>query len=99
MRKYRKYENYLDNALKDPERAASYLNTAMEEGSIEVLLLAVADIARSYGMSHISKKADLQREGLYKMLSKKGNPELKSFLSILNASGITLHFQPKMAHA
>lgn len=32
--------------------------------------------------------------GLYKTLSKKGNPEFKTFFSILKASGIQLAFKP-----
>ena len=99
MRKHRTYETYMDSALNDPARAANYLNAAIEEGDTQVLLLAVADVARSHGMATIARKTELQREGLYKMLSKKGNPELKSFLRYPECFRITLHFQPKIAHA
>lgn len=92
MRRYRPYEEYLDEVLKDPEHAAGYLNAVLEEDDPELLLLAIGDVARAHGMSKFAKKASLSRVGLYKSLSRKGNPGLQTFLGILKASGLRLSF-------
>ncbi|MDP3110862.1 MAG: hypothetical protein Q8M71_02015, partial [Thermodesulfovibrionales bacterium] len=42
------------------------------------------------GVSAIAEKAHLNRENLYRMLSKKGNPEIKSLLTLLSAMGLRL---------
>ena len=41
-------------------------------------------------MAKVSKKTQLNREGLYDMLSKKGNPRLSSLEAILEALGLKL---------
>ncbi len=92
MRRHRPFEEYLDEALKDPVHAAEYLNAALEEDDPEFLLLALGDVARAYGMSKLAKKASISRVGLYKSLSKKGNPGLQTFINILKASGLRLSF-------
>ncbi len=42
------------------------------------------------GLTAISKKAHLNREGLYTMLSQKGNPRLSSLEAVLEAIGLKL---------
>lgn len=96
MRKLRKFEEYLDESLKDPVEAANYLNAAYEEGE-DVFLVALLDVARSHGMTTLAKSTGLQREGLYKMLSKKGNPEYRSLRAILDSVGLKIDFRPKKA--
>jgi probable addiction module antidote protein len=60
-----------------------------------VFLLALRDVVEaSGGMANIAKKTDLNRENLYRSLSKKGNPKLSSLSSILEAVGIKLYFAP-----
>ena len=54
----------------------------------------VGRIARARGMSEIAKKTGLRREGLYKMLSVQGNPELATVLRILQAIGVQLVAEP-----
>jgi len=46
----------------------------------------------------MERKVSLSRAGVYKTLSKTGNPELKTFLGILNASGLKLSFKPSHPH-
>lgn len=96
MRKLRKFENYLDVALKDPMEAAHYLNAAYAEGE-DVFLLALQNVARARGMTAIAKATGLQREGLYRMLSKKGNPEYRSLRAVLDSVGLQVEFRPKAA--
>jgi probable addiction module antidote protein len=42
------------------------------------------------GMSAVSRLSNLNRENLYRMLSKKGNPALNSLNALLNALGFKL---------
>jgi len=41
-------------------------------------------------MAAVAQRAGLPRESLYKSLSGKGNPTLKTFLAVLNAAGLRL---------
>jgi probable addiction module antidote protein len=94
MRKYRTHDEYLVHSLKDPKEAALYLNAAAEENDPALLLAALSDVARAHGVSTMARRMSFTRMGLYKTLSKKGNPGFKTFLSILKASGIQLTFKP-----
>jgi probable addiction module antidote protein len=93
-RQLRKYEDVLDEELQDPVEAANYLNAAYVEGE-DAFLVAMHDVARARGISQTAKKAGLQRVGLYKMLSKRGNPEHRSIRSLLDALDLQVEFHPK----
>ena len=95
MRKLRSFDEYLIESLKDPTEAALYLNACMDENDPVLLLDALRLVAKAHGMTRMSKQISLSRMGLHKALSKGGNPQLKTFLNILEASGIQLIFKPK----
>jgi len=89
------YQEDLIESLKDPREAAAYLNAAMEEGDRALFLLALRNVAEAHGgMSAVSQKAQLNRESLYRMLSKKGNPEIKSIFTLLDSMGLKLTIEP-----
>lgn len=91
MPKISTYQEDLIEALKDPGEAAAYLNAAIEDGDRAVFLLALKDVAAAHGgIAAIAKKANLNRESLYRMLSGKGNPEIKSLYALLHAMGLRL---------
>jgi len=92
MRRSRPYQEHLNEALADPLEAAAYLNAAMEERDKELFLLALRNVAeaRLGGMSKLAKTSGLNRESLYRMLSGKGNPELKSLDRLLHALGLKI---------
>ena len=94
MRKYRSHEDYLVKSLRDATEASLYLNAAAEEGDPALLLVALAQVAKAHGVTNMAKRVSLSRMGIYKTLSKKGNPEFKTFFGILKASGIQLAFKP-----
>lgn len=94
MRTYRSNDEYLSEALKDPKEAALYLNAAWEENDPALLLAALADVARAHGATRTAKKAAISRAGLYKSLSKNGNPEFKTFMNVLRAAGLQMTFKP-----
>lgn len=94
MKTYRTHDEYLNEVLKEPKEAANYLNAAVEENDQEIILVALAQVAKAQGLSKTAKKASLSRMGLYKILSKKGNPEFKTLMNVLHAAGLQISFKP-----
>jgi len=97
MTKTIKYKDYLNESLKDPEEAAEYLNAALEEGDLSLFTLALKDVvdALGGGVGAIASKSHLNRESLYKMLSKEGNPRLSSLSSLMDSLGLEVHIIAK----
>ncbi len=50
-----------------------------------------ACLARARGMVQLAKDTGLTREGLYKALSKDGNPRLGTVLKVMRALGLKFH--------
>lgn len=91
------YQESLIEALADPLEAAEYLNAALEEGDRELFLLCLKNVVQAQGgMSRLAKESTLNRESLYRMLSKKGNPRISSLDSLLHAMNLKLVIQPIM---
>ena len=84
------YRDGLLNDLKNPGEAAAYLNAALEDGSQEIFMLALRDVADSLGISDLSKKSGLNRENMYRILSEKGNPKIGSLSVLLESMGFKL---------
>jgi len=87
------YEADLDERLQDPTYAMEYLQAALEdsgEGADAVFLLALRDVARANRMTYVAEATGLNRESLYKMLSRRGNPGLNSLKAVLGAVGLRL---------
>ena len=81
--------------LKDPANAAAYVEAALEEGDPAGILQALRNVAESRGgVARIAEKTGLNREALYRTLSKRGNPQLKSLAAILGATGLRLSVTP-----
>lgn len=92
------YHDDLIESLKDPEEAVGYLRAALEESDMpEVFLVALRNVAEARGISQLARDTHLNRENLYKMLSKQGNPELGSLYAILDALGLKLTVELKEA--
>lgn len=93
------YHDELIESLKNPKEANLYLRIAMDEyqedGDTEALLVALRNIAEARGgMSQLAKRTHLNRQNLYHVLSKKGNPTLDTFGLILRGLGYKLSIQP-----
>lgn len=101
MRKRKKsvsYHEHLIESLKDPVEAVEYLRAALAESDMpELFLMALRNVSEARGVRWLAKAANLNRESLYRMLSKKGNPELSSLYSILDALGLKLSVELKKA--
>lgn len=84
----------------DPELAVECLKLALESlnepdergGS----LLTLRSLAEAYGgLGAVAAKAGISRESLYRSLSPKGNPTLKTLVAVLNTMGLRLSVVPK----
>lgn len=89
-----KFENVLKGHLSDPEQAAKYLTACYDEGS-DVFLQGLRDVVEAQGgMARAARRARLNRESLYRQLSRRGNPSLSSLNAVLGALGLKLRFAP-----
>ncbi len=72
--------------------AAEYLKAAMEDSvKPQVLLIALRQIAEARGgMAKVAKAAGIERESLYRALSRRGNPRLSTLFAVTRAMGLTL---------
>ena len=89
------YEDWLVERLRDPAEAAAYMEAVIADGDQAAVMLALRQIAQAQGgIAEIARKANLTREATYRMLSKGGNPELKSLTAVLRAIGLRLSVKP-----
>ena len=91
------FDELLFEDLRDPEAAAVYLQDAWEDSLEEFLAALRKYVQANGGMSQCAARAHLSREALYRMLSEKGNPEVRSLRAILEANGLTLTIAPAAA--
>jgi probable addiction module antidote protein len=83
----------------DHELAVEYLKAAMESlddpDNRAAGLLALRTVAEAYGgLGAVAIEAGISRESLYRALSPKGNPTLKTLLAVLKAVGMKLSVEP-----
>ncbi|MEI6633245.1 MAG: addiction module antidote protein [Chlamydiota bacterium] len=85
-----KYEEGLRKDLADAKEAAAYLNAALEDGSQEVFLMALRDVAEARGIAKVARESLLNRENIYRILSAQGNPQFTSLKALLDTLGLKL---------
>ncbi len=98
-RKSVSYDQGLKEALSDPEEVSAYLNAALEDGSQDVFLIALRDVAGAHGLTRLSRETSLNRENMYRILSEEGNPQLSSLKALLDSLGLRLAVKPKRTAA
>ena len=76
--------------LQTDEDMAAYLNVALEEGDLSLIMATLGDIARARRMAIVAQETGLGRESLYKSLSPDGNPEFATVLKVVRALGLQL---------
>jgi probable addiction module antidote protein len=84
---------YLDSE----EAIAEYINAIIEDGDPELLLAAIADVAKARGMAKVAADAGLGRESLYKALAPGAKPRYDTVLKVLHALGVRLSVSPEQA--
>jgi probable addiction module antidote protein len=94
------HEAELKELRADPELAAEYLKEAMysleDPEDRAAGLLALRTVAEAYGgLAAVAAEAGISRESLYRALSPKGNPTLKTLLAVLKTVGMRLSVEPE----
>ena len=88
-------EATVESFRNDPAFAAEYLNTILEDGDQDELMLALRRMSEAFGgVQKLARNARLNANTLYRTLSSKGNPELKSLRAVLRAMGMQLTVRP-----
>jgi probable addiction module antidote protein len=88
------YKKILHKKLEDPEQAAEYLTACFEEGS-EAFLVGLRDVVEAQGgVARAAELSKLNRESLYRLISRQGNPRLSSLEAVLTALGLKMTFSP-----
>jgi len=93
------HERELEELREDRELAIECLKVALqsldnpeERGGGLLMLRALAE---AYGgLGAVAAQAGVSRESLYRSLSPKGNPTLKTLIAVLNALGLRLSVEP-----
>jgi len=84
----------------DRELAVEYLKAAMvcldNQEDRAAGLLALRTVAEAYGgLAMVAAEAGISRESLYRALSPKGNPTLKTLVAVLKTLGLRLSVEPE----
>jgi probable addiction module antidote protein len=91
MRKTHKLTGY-DPAedLNSGKAVRVFVKKAFKTGDSAYIAHALGVVARSRGMAEVASRTGLSREQLYRSLSSRGNPTLKTTLAVMKALGIRL---------
>jgi len=94
------HEREVAELCADRELAIQYLKAAMEAldnpDDRAGGLLALRTVAEAYGgLGAVAAEAGSSRESLYRALSPKGNPTLKTLLAVLKTVGMRLSVEPE----
>ena len=87
--------------LTTPKLRAMYLEAMIEESNNDpaAILFALNTIARSEGMTKVSRKSGLSRENLYRALSGEKSPEFFTVLKVMSAVGLQFNAAVKKNRA
>lgn len=94
------HEREVEELRDDPALAVEYLKAAMQEvddpNNRAAGLLALRALAEAHGgLGAMATEAGISREALYRSLSAKGNPTLKTLLAVLKSVGMRLSVEPE----
>ena len=77
--------------LGNDEAIAEYMTAGLEENDTDLLILALADVARAKGMAQVAKDAGLGRESLYKALAPGAKPRFDTVMRVAPGIGSEIH--------
>ena len=80
--------------LTDDEAIAEYMNAVLESEDLDLLLLALGDVARARGMTQVAKDTGFGRESLYKALAPGAKPRFDTVIRVARALGVRLSAHP-----
>ncbi|MBV6640713.1 MAG: putative addiction module antidote protein [Cyclobacteriaceae bacterium] len=76
--------------LDDDEMIQEYLNTVLEDGEPNDIIVAFGHVARAIGMTKLAEKTGMSRPSLYKALQEDSKPQFETILKLLRAMGGSL---------
>lgn len=89
MKACAKHDDWLMRQLADAEFAADYLNAASEDDDPASYLAALRKVVEARGgIAMVAEKTHLSRETLYRTLSARGNPTIRTLNAVLKATGL-----------
>lgn len=89
------HNDWLYEQLQDVDFAAVYLNAAGEDEDPKTYLTALRKVVEARGgVAEVAAQTQLSRETLYRTLSAKGNPTLKTLAAVLKATGLKFGVTP-----
>jgi probable addiction module antidote protein len=89
----------VDWLRKNPADAKGYLDSCLAEGH-EAFQLGLRYAVEAFGgMTALSRKTSLNREALYRALSRRGNPCLENVEKVLGALGMRLSVTVRQSKA
>jgi probable addiction module antidote protein len=90
----------VESLRNDAAFAAEYLDAVLQDGDQEELMLALRRLSEAFGgVQKLAERASLNPTSLYRTLSPRGNPELRSMNALLKAMGMRLSVRPLKARA
>lgn len=98
------HQREVEELRTDPELAVEYLKVSMESLNNPEeragALLSLRAVAEAYGgLGAVAAQAGISRESLYRSLSPKGNPTLKTLVAVLKTLGLRLSVEPDRSNA
>jgi probable addiction module antidote protein len=78
--------------LKTEADMVAYLRACAEDGDPALIAAALGDIARARGMQKVAAESGISRQGLYKALSKDGEPSFSTIVKVARALGLPIAF-------
>lgn len=99
MPKYKDYDEYLLEELKNPEFARAFINLAFEEyfedNDSQSLARSLDYLVKANGgVSKIAEVSGLDRTNIYKIFRNEISPKLDTIYKLLNAMNYTLQIVP-----
>ena len=99
MPKYKDYDEYVIEKLKDPEYASAYINVAFEgyfnDDDSEAFAHSLSYLIQANGgVTKVAKKANLDRKNLYKIFNNEVKPKLETVYKLLRAMNYTMVITP-----
>ncbi len=100
----RSHDELVAEIMQDSDEAKEYLKISFEEymkdGNLEAFLIALRTVINARGgVPYLADITGMNKRGLYKILSRSGNPTLQALRAILNSLGLNLSIEsvPKKA--
>jgi len=76
--------------LQTEEEIAEYLNQAYDDEDPEVFVIALGHVILARGVAEVARRAGLNRESLYKLVSGETRPKWETVHALMRALGLKL---------